>query len=165
MVVGNYFASCATYEKVRTGELPGLKRTWGRLGRLLAATSPTEVFLTNAFIGLAKGDTAPFPTNRDYTDRCAKFLEQEIQLFMPRAVVCMGGQAVRMLARVLPRELSAWRRGSLRELAETGGRVVEGCSVKASRFVAVAVYHPSSRVSNEARDIDAELVRRAIATA
>lgn len=129
VVLGNYFASVKTYERVRAAELGGLKATWGRLGQLLAATSPREVFLTNAYIGLvdADKDTGRFPSNQEFDARCAEFLRLEIELFSPRAVVCLGVGAARMLARVAPDRLGEWGRTSFRVLTERGERVVEGC--------------------------------------
>ncbi len=165
IVVGNYFASVATYEKVRTGELKGLKRTWGRLGRMLSATRPREVFLTNSYMGVAdvQKDNDTFPTNPEFDERCASFLRREIELLAPRAVVCLGLAATRMLARALPDQLPAWHKSTLTQLADRRHRVVPSCHVSGAVFTAAATYHPSYAMSDELRDAQARLVAQAAA--
>jgi hypothetical protein len=160
IVVGNYFASLHTYKRVRSGEVGGLKRTWGTLRRLLRATSPREVFLTNAYIGLvdAEKDTARFPTTPEFDRRCAGLLCAEIELLRPRAVVCLGVPAARMLGRVVPGRLHAWQRSSLTALRDGGGALVNGCRVGDVTFDAAVVSHPSAVQPNAVRDQDAERV-------
>lgn len=160
MVVGNYFASVATYEKVRTGELKGLKRTWGRLGRILETTHPREVFLTNSYIGVAdvQKDNDRFPSTPQFDERCASFLRLEIELLAPRAVVCLGLAAARMLARAIPVQLGCWRKSTLMGLAERGQRVVPSCDASGVILSAVATYHPSYAMSNEMLGAQARLV-------
>lgn len=167
VVLGNYFSSVKTYERVRAAELGGLKTTWARLGQLLAATSPREVFLTNAYIGLvdADTDTGRFPSNQEFEARCADFLRLEIELFSPRAVVCLGVGAARMLARVAPDRLGEWGRTSFRVLTEREERVVEGCQAGGMTFTAAAVYHPSAVLTNEQREHEAGIVSAAVASA
>ena len=164
LVMGNYFAGLATYERVRSGELKGLKRTWGRLGRLLVATHPREVFLTNSYIGIADvtKDNDTFPTNPEFDQRCASFLRQEIELLAPRAVVCLGLAATRMLARAVPDQLKPWSDSTLGQLADRGQRIVHACTVTNDEFTAAATYHPSYAMSNMLLDEQAQLVAKAV---
>jgi hypothetical protein len=165
IVLANYFASCATYEDVRSGKRGGLGRTWTPMRRLLAATSPQEVFLTNAYIGVADvpKDTTRFPTTPEFTQRCACFLRLEIDLLRPRAVVCLGKPAMKMLASVAPAQLSRWTSGSLPGLLQSNQRIVHGCRVGDVAFTAVAVSHPSAPgVSAEKRHLEAQLIAAAV---
>ena len=52
LVLGNYQASRASYQRILDGDIGRFPTTWRVLRQMLASTRPTEVFLTNAFIGL-----------------------------------------------------------------------------------------------------------------
>lgn len=165
VVVGNYQATLASYRRVLAGEIGGFPSTWRVLRRLLAAVPPNEVFLTNAFIGLPDlaHDRVPFPTTDEYSARCGRLLAREIELFKPRAVVCLGVAAAKMLATITG-QLQAWRPwpgyGPLRASGTEG---VANCRVGSVVVSAVAVQHPSAVVSNVERHRQADLVGAAAA--
>lgn len=50
VVVGNYQATLASYQRILAQDIGGFPTTWRVLRQLLASVSPKEVFLTNAFI-------------------------------------------------------------------------------------------------------------------
>ncbi len=164
MVLGNYQATLASYGRILDGSIGGFPTTWRVLRQLLAPVLPTEVFLTNAFVGLpdlAK-DTAPFPTTPSFTSRCQRLLTKEIKLFRPRAIVCLGVPAATMLASITP-ALASWRKWpGYTTLHGREQASVPGCDVGAAEFVAVAVRHPSAVVSTKDRQSDAELLRSAV---
>lgn len=163
IVIGNYQATLASYARITSGAIGGFPTTWRVLPRLLASVAPTDVFLTNAFIGLPDlaRDTAPFPTTPTFRKRCEGLLRMEIELFRPRTVVCLGSSAAKMLASVTP-ALSTWRPWRGYESLRAGGKVsVRDCAVADAEFVAVAVRHPAAVISSEERDRDAAFVAAA----
>ena len=163
VVVGNYQASLASYQRVLDGTIGGFSRTWGALRQLLANIPPGDVFLTNAYIGLpdVSNDQAPFPTTPGYSVRCGRLLRREIELFEPRCVVCLGVPTAKMLATITPR-LESWRPWpGFPQLARTGRERVDRCRLGGAEFVAVAVAHPSARVSSLERQRQADLISAA----
>jgi Uracil DNA glycosylase superfamily len=160
MVIGNYQATRASYERILAGEIGGFPTTWRRLRLLLDGVPPDKVFLTNAYIGLpdlAK-DTAPFPTTPEFDRRCGRLLALEIELFCPRCVVCLGTRAAKMLARITD-GLDAWRPWpGYQALASRAALVIPTGQLGDARFAAVAVQHPSAVISTEARLADSRLI-------
>lgn len=163
LVLGNYQATLDSYRRIADGTIGGFPTTWRVLRQLLASVPPTEVFLTNAFIGLpdVAKDTSPFPKTQSFRRRCERLLVKEIELLRPRAVVCLGVPAARMLAEVTP-TLSAWRPWpGYTSLHRRKLLSVPKCAVGDVQFVGVAVHHPAAVVSSEDRTIDASLVATA----
>jgi hypothetical protein len=165
IVVGNFQATRPSYERTLSGDSTGLRVTWSRLGELLAAVSPREVFLTNAYIGLSDPppDTPRLPNASDYKARCARLLALEITLWRPECVVCLGNEAAAMLSG-LAEGLGDWRQ-SRQHVARVrdGISVVPAVRVDDVRFTAVAVQHPSARAGTDSRRDDAKRVAEAVA--
>ena len=140
------------------GDLHGLRRTWHFLPRLLAGVAPSDVFLTNAYIGcpdVAK-DNAPFPKTREHSRRCRDLLE--LELFDPRLVVCFGKPAARMLAEVVG-GLDVWKgTWSFDGLEDSNVRTVTNCTHAQSTFTAVVVKHPAAAVKTESRLLDIQRI-------
>ena len=160
MVIGNYQASLRSYRRLLDGETRGFPTTWRVLRRLMADVPPREVFLTNAYIGLpdVEKDTAPFPKDREYSERCQELLGLELELIAPRLVVCLGVPAARMLANVAG-GLGAWSPWpGYDRLAKASSRTVLDCTHAGRSFATVAVAHPSAVMSTAARQLDAQLV-------
>ena len=160
MVIGNYQASLRSYRRLLDGETRGFPTTWRVLRRLMADVPPREVFLTNAYIGLpdVEKDTAPFPKDHAYSERCQKLLGLELELIAPRVVVCLGVPAARMLASVAS-GLGAWSPWpGYAQLANTESRTVHDCTYVGRPFAAVAVAHPSAVVSTADRQLDTQLI-------
>jgi hypothetical protein len=163
LVLGNYQATRSSYQRILDGDIGGFPTTWRVLGQLLASIPPTQVFLTNAFIGLPDldSDTAPFPTTPSFTRRCEQLLTKEVELFRPRLVVCLGVPAAKRLAAITP-ALGLWRRWpGYAALERHAGRRVDGCTIARVGFTAVAVRHPSAVVSRHERHRDTALVESA----
>lgn len=163
LVVGNYQASLASYQRLLDGDIGGFPTTWRALRRLMSSTRPTEVFLTNAFIGLPElsSDTAPFPTTPSFVRRCQQLLTMEIELFRPRVVVCLGVPAAQLLAALAP-GVPPWQPWpGYVNLDRRAARLVKGCTVGAVAFTAVAVHHPSAVVSGPERQRDTDLIAQA----
>ena len=86
LVLGNYQASRASYQRILDGDIGGLPTTWRVLRQMLASTRPTEVFLTNAFYR-ATGHRLRYravPDDASFTRRCEEFLAMELALFRTR---------------------------------------------------------------------------------
>ncbi len=163
LVLGNYQATRASYQRILDGDMGGFPTTWRVLRQMLASTRPTEVFLTNAFIGLPDidSDTAPFPTTASFTRRCEGLLAMELALFRPRLVVCLGVPAAKLLAAITPAAVQ-WRPWpGYAALDRRAARRLDHCAVTDVEFTAVAVRHPSAVVSRHDRQRDAQLVERA----
>lgn len=163
MVLGNYQASRASYQRIVDGDIGGFPTTWRFLRQLLEPVRPTEIFLTNAFIGLpdVTSDRAPFPTTPSFTRRCGELLALELALFRPRLVVCLGVPAAKLLAAITPTAVR-WRPWpGYAALDRSGSRRLDHCLVADVEFTAVAVRHPSAAVSRPNRQRDAELIDRA----
>lgn len=163
IALGNYQATISSYRRILSGEIGGLPTTWRNLSKLLEAVPPHEVFLTNAYIGFpdSRSDIEKFPTNPEYTRRCRRLLATTISLLQPRCVVAMGAPAARMLAATVP-ALTAWRPWpGLAKLSAAGTRMVPLCAMDGRTFTAVAVAHPSSRISNVQRTVESVLVQAA----
>jgi uracil-DNA glycosylase family 4 len=149
MVVGNYHTSYASYQRILRGEIGGLRGTWGKLKKLLAAVPPSEVFLTNAFIGYPDlaSDTARFPATPQYAQRCAEFLALQAEVMRPACIVCLGRHSAQLLARIAT-GLEAWLPWrSYAYLDQQRARLLPA-GVGGVRVMALATRHPSSAVSN-----------------
>lgn len=163
LVVANYQATLGSYRRVLAGEIGGLPTTWRGLRILLAAIPPSEVFLTNSYVGLPDlaSDEKPFPTTPAFSGRCGRFLRYQIELLNPRMVVCLGRQAAIMLASITL-ELRRWQPWpGYDELRTKDLEVGGGCRMGATTFAAVAVQHPSAWLSSVERQRQAELIAAA----
>jgi hypothetical protein len=165
LVIGNYQATLASYQRVLDGTIGGFPTTWRVLRQLLANTPPRDVFLTNAYIGLPDlaHDRVPFPTTDEFTARCGRLLTREIELLEPRCVVCLGVPAAKMLATITER-LPIWRPWpGFGKLRAAGAETVRACRIGSAKFSAVAVSHPSAVVSGVERQRQAALIEAASA--
>jgi uracil-DNA glycosylase len=96
MFVGHNFDSIRAFGKavLNGGEASG--EFWRRLSAILAgaALSPEGCFFTNALMGLKPGSaTGSMPSVRGYRDQCAQFLQKQIEIVKPSAVVALGVKA------------------------------------------------------------------------
>lgn len=164
IVLGNYQATANSYRRLADGSLGGFPTTWRALAKLMAATNPRDVFLTNAYIGLPElvRDTDPFPTTPSFVERCRRLLVLEIELFEPRAVVCLGVSAAKMLASIAS-DLEAWQPWpGYKRLESAGQQSIAHCRVASIDFTAVAVQHPSAVQSSAQRQREAAIVSAAM---
>lgn len=160
-------ATRASYRQICDGTIGGFPTIWRVLRQLMAPVLPGEVFLTNAFVGLPDlpSDTAPFPTTPSFGQRCQRLLAQEIQMFRPRTVVCLGVAAAKMLA-AITFALDPWQPWpGYAALGERAAASVRRCFVDDVEFIAVAVRHQSAVVSSEERRRDTDLIARAATAA
>ena len=136
MFVGHYTDSKDQHDARRTsarlpGEPPGgVMLTWRNLYRMAdrAGVRREEIFFTNVYVGLSTKPQArgPFPGRRDPSFRawCSAFLDEQIQLMRPRAVVTLGDP-------------------SAKETGWPGGRVTTKQRAGVE-FRAAALMHPSA---------------------
>ena len=163
LVVGNYQATLKSYQRILDGDIGGFPTTWRALRQLLSDVSPSEVFLTNAYVGLPDlgKDTAPFPTTSAFRERCAALLVTEIELFDPRLVVCLGVPAAQMLVAVAD-GFAPWTPWpGFKRLVAAGDQVRTSCSAGGRHFTAIAIQHPSAVVSAADRSREAALIASA----
>ena len=166
VVVGNYQATTASYMRLLRNEIRGFSRTWGGLRQLLSGVAPSEVFLTNAYIGLpdlAK-DTMSFPATPEHRQRCQELLATELELFAPRLVICLGAPAASMLARTAS-GLNAWKPWpTYKALIDNSSQVVADCRAGSATFTAIAVKHPSAAAPHADQQRDRQLISDTAAT-
>lgn len=113
------------------GEPPkGRMQTWVRFYAVLerAKFDRSEFFFTNIYVGLKDGSSArgDFPGARDrsFCSWCDRFLDEQIELMQPRAIVTLGGPAAK-------------------RFGLTSGRIEKGAR-EGVDFAATALMHPSS---------------------
>lgn len=138
MFIGNFTDSKEQHDKRRAagkpapGEPPkGNTSTWRNLYKWAdqAGIQRQEIFFTNIYVGLsAKKSRGRFPgsLSASFKAWCMTFLDEQIRLMRPRAVVALG---------VWSREALAWPAGPV------GVRDWAGV-----RFNAAALMHPSAEV-------------------
>ncbi len=164
VVLGNFFATSDEFVDVDEGRLTHLGRTWDTMREMFQGiVPPSEVFLTDSYPTLPKagGRTGGVRPGRRYGGACRRFLVEEVRMLRPRAVLCLGGHATRLLASVCP-ELAQWRDSSFKAIDEAEAPVVD-VSLSGVDFRATALTHPSARpVTRRTRtfrgetDLDAE---------
>jgi uracil-DNA glycosylase len=103
MFVGHNFDSLRGYEasRERGGEVGG--QFWSRLLRILQAADlrPEACFFTNAHIGLKPGKaTGAMPSVPGYRTQCQAFLDRQVEIVKPSAVVALGTQAIKYVSRL-----------------------------------------------------------------
>jgi hypothetical protein len=103
MFVGHNFDSIRAFDKSfdNGGEAGG--EFWRRLLVILAGASlgPERCFFTNVLMGLKPGSaTGPMPSVRGYREQCAQFLQTQIDIVKPSAVVALGVNAEGFVSRL-----------------------------------------------------------------
>ncbi len=98
MLVGHNFDSVTGYKKSlqNKGETNG--QFWQRLLTIIEAAglAPEDCFFSNALMGVKRGSaTGPMPSVPGYKNECRSFLEEQITIVRPRAVVSLGVPASR----------------------------------------------------------------------
>ena len=96
MFVGHNFDSIRAFDKafLNGGEANG--EFWRRLSAILAgaALAPEGCFFTNVLMGLKPGSaTGSMPSVDGYREQCALFLQKQIEIVRPSAVVALGIRA------------------------------------------------------------------------
>jgi uracil-DNA glycosylase len=103
MFVGHNFDSVRAFDQafLNGGEANG--EFWRRLSAILAgaALSPERCFFTNALMGLKPGSaTGSMPSVHGYREQCALFLQKQIDIVRPSAVVALGVNAEGFVCRL-----------------------------------------------------------------
>lgn len=103
MFVGHNFDSERGYaiSLARGGEAEG--GFWTRLLRMLESSGlrPEECFFSNALMGLKPGKAeGEMPSVWGYKEQCQSFLQQQVEIVQPRAVVALGVQAFRYVSKL-----------------------------------------------------------------
>ena len=135
MLVGHYTDAADKHAARRmNGRAPGdiadpRMSTWRNLHKLCARAELDlrEIFLTNIYVGLKAGDQhGKFPGagDRSFRDWCRAFLDDQIRLMQPRAIVTLGDE---------PRKEFTWQWGYAGNQARAG-----------IEFEGAALMHPSS---------------------
>ena len=96
MFVGHNFDSIRAFDKafLKGGEANG--EFWRRLSAILAGATlaPEGCFFTNVLMGLKPGSaTGSMPSVHGYREQCALFLQKQIEIVRPCAVVALGIRA------------------------------------------------------------------------
>ena len=103
MFVGHNFDSERGYAESLTRGGEGEGTFWTRfLGMLQAAKlSPEECFFTNALMGLKPGKAeGPMPSVPGYRNECQQFLQRQVEIVRPCAIVALGSYANPFVSRL-----------------------------------------------------------------
>jgi uracil-DNA glycosylase family 4 len=107
MFVGHNFDSIRAFDKSFANGGGAGGEFWRRLLRILAGASlkPERCFFTNVLMGLKPGSaTGSMPSVPDYKSQCSQFLQKQIEIVRPLAVVALGVNTERFVSRLdLPR--------------------------------------------------------------
>jgi uracil-DNA glycosylase len=96
MFVGHNFDSMRAFDKAFENGGEGGGEFWKRLLSILAGASlwPERCFFTNVLMGLKPGSaTGSMPSIREYREQCALFLQKQVEIVRPMAVVALGVNA------------------------------------------------------------------------
>jgi hypothetical protein len=103
MFVAHNFDSKRAFDKARKGGGRVSGQFWTKLIAILDAASlpPENCFFTNAQMGFKPGSaTGSMPSVAGYQDQCLHFLEMQVEIVMPRAIVALGDKAENCIARL-----------------------------------------------------------------
>ena len=168
MVLGHDFHSEAGFwaSHKQGSEVPALPTdgyrsppTWTTLRALLKEASIAEerCFFTNAYMGLRKGGgtTGRFPGSRDpaFVKRCQSFLERQIAVQRPGAILTLGTWVPSFISELSP-QLSGWRQaGSMTAIDDIGAvhHAVRFSGAPGLECSIAALTHPSLRGPNVRR--------------
>ena len=103
MFVGHNFDSVRGYaaSHAKRGEVKG--EFWIRLLQIIkvAGLGPVDCFFSNVLMGLKPGNAeGDMPSVPCYREQCARFLECQVRIVRPRAVVALGVQSRRYVSRL-----------------------------------------------------------------
>ncbi|HVW79041.1 MAG TPA: uracil-DNA glycosylase family protein [Alloacidobacterium sp.] len=96
MFVGHNFDSVRAFDKAFQNGGEVKSEFWKRLLAMLRAAevSPESCFFTNALMGLKPGSaTGSMPSVRGYREQCALFLQKQVDIVRPVAIVALGVKA------------------------------------------------------------------------
>jgi uracil-DNA glycosylase len=96
MFVGHNFDSTRAFDRAFENGGEAGSEFWKRLLGMLTAAEllPEGCFFTNALMGLKPGSaTGSMPRVRGYGDQCALFLQKQIEIVRPVAIVALGVKA------------------------------------------------------------------------
>lgn len=103
MFAGHNFDSIRAFDKsFANGDEAG-GDFWRRLLGILAGASlnPERCFFTNVLMGLKPGSaTGSMPSVHGYKSQCSQFLQEQIEIVRPLAVVALGVNAERFASRL-----------------------------------------------------------------
>lgn len=158
MVIGqDYYTKAGYLQFLRTGQELNTQ-TWRELRKFFAEAHLAEdrCFFTNAWMGLrSEGRTTgryAGARDRDFTRRCAEFLEHQIAVQRPRVIIGLGGSVIRMLTTISPILADRWgKRPTLTSIDSLNAGLVRDATFRRAGPVAanvVALVHPCMRNSN-----------------
>ncbi len=109
MFVGHNFDSERGYEisLMRGGEGEGV--FWTRLLRMLESgdCEPAKCFFTNALMGLKPGKAeGEMPSVPGYKEECQRYLQRQVEIVKPCAIVALGSRAIRYVSKLNGRHVA-----------------------------------------------------------
>ena len=103
MFVGHNFDSIRAFDKSFANGGEAGWEFWRRLLEILAGASlkPERCFFTNVLMGLKPGSaTGSMPSVPGYKNQCSQFLQKQIEIVRPLALVALGVNAERFVSRL-----------------------------------------------------------------
>jgi uracil-DNA glycosylase family 4 len=152
MFVGQDWGCEADLESIKKDKDADIQSGTGRnLHRLIKESRLpiNECFFTNALFGLRKGNNnlgqSPGWESKEFVNRCTEALRLQIKVIRPRAVICLGRQAPKILAQIFS-ECEPWVNAkSFGEIDQAGQAFVTiGGQSETVRILSILV-HPAFR--------------------
>lgn len=103
MFVGHNFDSIRAFDKSFANGGEAGSEFWQRLLKIVAGASlvPEQCFFTNVLMGLKPGSaTGAMPSVPGYRSQCTVFLQKQIDIVKPAAVVALGINAKRFISQL-----------------------------------------------------------------
>jgi len=154
MIVGQDFGHEQDVKACRIDPNADVNSPTGKALRKLlkmAGIPEEECFFTNALFGVRTTATntgrSPGWDDPHFVDRCRKALERQIDALDPRAIICLGIQAPRLLAGIFP-ECGVWTGTTFTKIDVARKAVIEIGSPARTVQMGTVLVHPSFRHAN-----------------
>lgn len=110
-----------------------------------------DCFFTNALFGVRTGKkstgTSPGWKDQLFVDECSKALQFQIDILKPKAIICLGRHAPRLL-RILFPECNIWHSSAGFKKIDSAGHSTLELDSQSSPMIAAILLHPSFRKLN-----------------
>jgi hypothetical protein len=158
LVIGNNFGSYSYYlDCVQVyKEEPLSNSTWGELLRIYqqAGLDSKYCFHTNLFMGYLPGDrnTESMRITKAFRDDCYSFLQKQISVLQPRAIIAVGLKSKEALSRLTKGKIPSWSSAKYATLYQIGHFFHRDMDLKSTalewRGDLLTMTHPALRRGN-----------------
>ena len=157
LVLGQDFGTLSYHKALLKGKKVDTNcPTWIHMTALFNSVSidlKNRCFYSNVFMGLRKEDKMTGPLLRiisnsadrkTYKESCVRFLQNQIKIIRPKAVITLGNEPIKMLFEAACKNISSWKRSTK---ATDSNSIVKAIFGDFECYC-LALLHPSLRHSN-----------------